>query len=65
MRQPYSGFRFGLPCPFPMTITITLQMPPLYPTPLHELDVTQGQLFKRSLTGLNSVFLLDQLPYQN
>ena len=31
----------------------------------YKQDVTQGQFFKPSLTGLNSVFfLLDQLPYQ-
>ena len=28
------------------------------PTPLHELDATQGRYFKRSLIGFNSVFLL-------
>ena len=28
----------------------------IYPTPLHEQDVTQGQFFKVSLASLNSVF---------
>ena len=27
---------------------------PIYPTPLLAQDMTQGQFFKRSLTGLNS-----------
>ena len=32
------------------------------PNPPNEQDATQGQVFKRSLTGLNSVFfLLDRL----
>ena len=31
---------------------------PIYPTPPLGQDMTQGQFFKRSLTGLNSVFLL-------
>ena len=29
---------------------------PVYPTPLLGQDLTQGQFFKQSLTGLNSVF---------
>ena len=28
----------------------------IYPTPPLELDMTQGQFFKRNLTGLNSEF---------
>ena len=31
---------------------------PIYPTPPLGQDMTQGQFFKRSLTGFNSVFLL-------
>ena len=31
---------------------------PYLPTPPLDQDMTQGQIFKRSLTGLNSVFLL-------
>ena len=31
---------------------------PIYPTPPLGQDMTQGQFFKRSLTGLNSEFLL-------
>ena len=36
------------------------------PTPLYELDVTQGLYSKQSLTSLNSKFflLLDRLSYQ-
>ena len=30
----------------------------IYPTPPHEQDMTQGQFFKRSLTGLSSEFFL-------
>ena len=30
----------------------------IYPTPPLGQDMTQGQFFKRSLAGLNSVFLL-------
>ena len=29
---------------------------PIYPTPPLRQDMTQGQFFKRSLTGLNSEF---------
>ena len=31
---------------------------PIYPTPPLGQDMTQGQFFKRSLTGLNSEFFL-------
>ena len=31
---------------------------PIYPTPPLGQDMTQGQLFKRSLAGLNSEFFL-------
>ena len=35
------------------------------PTPPYKQDATQGLFFMRSLTSLNSVFLLlEQLPYQ-
>ena len=34
----------------------------LSPTPPHQHDATQGQFFKRDLTGLNSAFLSPRLP---
>ena len=43
MRNNYSNWHFCYPHP-------------IYPTPPLGQDMTQGQFFKRSLTGLNSEF---------
>ena len=47
--------------------TIIIICEDVFTQPLHlKQDVTQGQFFKQSLTGLNSVFLLlDGLPNLN
>ena len=51
--QSRPGFKLESPCPFPATITITPRAPPFFSL---GQDITQGQFFKRSLTGLNLEF---------
>ena len=42
--------------PITIGVTITFMFHHIYPTPPLGQDMTQGQFFKRSLTGLNSEF---------
>ncbi len=56
---PFRGFPlndFIYTLPLPATENIFKYIYPIYLTPLLGQDVTQGQFFKRSLTGLNSEF---------
>ena len=47
---------------FSATITITPRAPPSFPTPPLGQDMTQGQIFKRGLTGCEELSLLYYLP---